>query len=1143
MFAHLNVHTDHSFLDGTCQVERLVARAKALGYASVAVTDSGNLLAAVPFYLAAKAAGIKPVLGCELELVDGSRLDPANKASLGRITIWAQNAGGYQNLMRLVSDANLKGKSSEGTPRVDLASLREFHEGLIASTGDQDGFFSAALLKGDTNAAVAHAQKLVAALGKEGLVVEASNFGDDRSAKLLPKLVAISRRLELPIVATNDVHYLTREEFGLHDTLTCIATGQKKNTPFRQRAAHAESFLKSPAEMSSLFRFVPEAIRGAEMLVDRCNVEMTFGQTLYPAFPLNSGEESAATLLQKLTHAGLAARFPKGVPAGHLARLNYELTVIEKTGFSDYYLIVGDIVQNAKNAGIPVGPGRGSGAGSLAAFAMGITNLDPLQHGLLFERFLNPERISPPDFDIDFCEHRRGEVFEYVRQKYGAERTAQISAVGTFGARGVIRELGRAYGLDQTEIDQVANTMPDDPNTSVTLRDAYEKVPEFAKEIGKSDTWRAIYAEGQLLEGLARNQTRHAAGILIAPGKLTDVAPLMEQKGEIAVQLDKDSVEKLGLLKLDLLGVSTISVIHEASGSVARTKKDFALESIPFDDPKTFSLLREKRTAGVFQLGSPGMTAACATVGVDNFNDLMAVIALYRPGPKTEIDQYAAGKRNPKAIKAPHPLLADTTRETNGILIYQEQVMEAAKKISGFSLGEADVLRKAMGKKDPVLMEQQRDKFVAGAAQNKIEGREAAEVFATIEKFAGYGFNKSHSAGYAILAYQTAYLKANHPAHFMAAVLTSKAGKPMEKAKLLAECRAMNLRVLPPDINASNAAFTVGQSKGNEALLFGLANIKGVGEAAAQKIAEERTARGPFKGVQDLMGRVDARVVNQKTVETLIMAGAFDGVSPDRQRLLARFQQAHKITEPLAGTPAAWEKELLGQYVTNHPLDRYGPLPAALATHTASSLASAKHRETAAVVGAVASIERRKSRKDDRPWATAVIETADGPVRATMFSEAYAKTGFTLQEGQVVFLRGQVEQDPQFGTRFQVGSALDMAQATPSLIRHASVNVQAGKEGDAYIERFKKFAASSPGVTRIDLIQAGKPAESVAVKFKLKAFEQMLSAAGLSDFRVSTSAPGRAPAAIPKPADIEQELATAEAATTSRAEEKPHISR
>ena len=1124
MFNHLKVHSDYSFMDGACQIDRLVARAKELGYPAIALTDAGNLYSAVPFYRAAKSAGIKPIMGCELALADGSRLDPKT-GSLDRITLWAANNEGYKNLMRLVSDANLRGKSATDTPRIDFESLAQFSAGLIGGTGDQNSFISKQLLAGNTAAAVSHAAKLSSVLGQGNLFVEVSNFGDSKSATLAPKLAALAKSQSLPLAATNDVRYLNKDEAGLYDTLTCIGSGHKKHAPFRPRASHEEAFLKSPSEMQAAFPYLPQAIRGTQMIADRCNVEMEFGKNLYPNFALPEGTSSSADLLRRTASDRLAAKSGGDIAPAYSERLDFELGVIEKAGFSDYYLVVSDIVENARKKGIPVGPGRGSGGGSLAAYAMGITNLDPIKHGLLFERFLNPERVSPPDFDIDFCEHRRGEVFDYVRQKYGADRTAQISTFGTFGTRGVVRDLARTYGVDSAEADQVAKALPDDTSNPLTLRSAYETVPEFRKEITKSPVWRSIYADGQQMEGIIRNPGRHAAGILIAPGPLTDIAPLAEQKGEITVQIDKDSVEKLGLLKLDLLGVSTISVIHDATASIRKTQPTFDLDQIPYDDPKTFELLRAKRTAGVFQLGSAGMTAACAKVGVENFNDLMAVISLYRPGPMQFIDQYAAGKKNPNCIRPPHPLLAETTKDTNGILIYQEQVMESAKKVAGFSLGEADILRKAMGKKDAVMMEAMKDKFIAGAGKNKIPAKEAGDVFETMEKFAGYGFNKSHAAGYAILAYQTAYLKANHPAQFMAAALTNKVGKPEEKARLLSECRAIHLPILPPDINSSHSAFSVADSPKGEAVRFGLANIKGVGEAAAIEITKERASRGPFKGVMDLAKRVDSKFCGQRTIETLIMAGAFDGLHPDRPELLGKYQRNVGAPEVTPGSPSSWEKDLLGQYVSNHPLDKFGPLPAALSTHTADTLISAKDKTPATVVGAVSSVERRLSNQDQRPWVTAVLETADGPVRATMFSEAYAKTGNHLREGEVVLLRGQVEQDPRFGTRLQVRSALDMTQATPSLIRNVGLTLADGIAGDSLLDRCRKFAAAAPGTTRLDIERGGQQLDSLSVKLKLAAFEQMLASPGVTSLTVSTE--DHPKPALASPASIEDELAQA----------------
>jgi DNA polymerase III subunit alpha len=1130
MPSHLHVHSDYSFLGSTARIAALIERAKALGITTLALTDSGNLFGAVPFYRAAKKAGIKPIIGCEVDVASGSRLDPADQESLGRMTLWAESDEGFRNLMQLVSDSHLRGKNANGKPRVDFASLQQFHRGLIASTGDQTSLVCDALFAGQPAEARAHVDRLKAVFGDRNVVVEVSNFGDARSKVLVPRLAALSEVSRLPLVATNDVRYLTQADAGLYDTVNCIATNQKKNSPFRPRAAHDQAFLKSPTEMAAAFRFLPRAIAGAEALADRCNVQMEFGKNLYPKFPLPEGVADVHAHLASEAQDGLRLRFDGTVPPEYQARLDHENAIIRKTGFSDYFLVVADAVKFAKRSGIPVGPGRGSGSGSLAAYALGITDIDPVKHGLFFERFLNEERVSPPDFDVDFCEHRRNEVTEHLREVYGKECTASIATFGTFATRETLRSLARVYSVGAEEIERVANTLPDEQGAPLTLRGAYETNSEFRREVTRTPEWRAIYAEGLALEGLIKNTGKHPAGLLISSEPLANIAAVADQKGDITVQLDKDSVEQMGLLKLDLLGLSTVSVINEAEQSIRTKNSDFDISKVATDDAKTFSMLRERRTAGVFQLGSSGMTAAVSKVGVNNFADLMAVIALYRPGPMQFIDQYADGKHNPQTIRPPHPLLAETTKDTNGILIYQEQVMDVAKKIAGFSLGEADILRKAMGKKDAELMQTMKAKFIAGAKARNVGEKDAGELFDTVEKFAGYGFNKAHSAGYAILAYRTAFLKANYPAHFMAASLSNKVGKPEEKAKLLGECRLIGLPVLPPDINSSAPGFTVTETKKGESIRFGLANIKGVGSAAADAIISERTKAGAFRGVQDLEKRLAGTVVNQGTIQTLIQAGAFDTLAPKRTALLEKYQKALGAPSS-SGNEALWEKELLGQFVTTHPLDRFGGLPNALATHTASTLAVAKHRRTTVIVGAVSEVTTRQSARDNRAWATATIETADGPVRATVFQEAFAKTGGALKEGEVVVLRGSVEQDPQFGPRVQVRSVLDMTQATPSLIRHATLSVAPGAAGDALVDRCAKFGAASPGQTQFDVERGGAVIATHLVKLRLQAVEQMLSDPGAAHLELSAGAARTREVSTPTP--IEQEIAIAESASVS----------
>ncbi|HEY8993226.1 MAG TPA: DNA polymerase III subunit alpha [Lacunisphaera sp.] len=1084
-FVHLHVHSDYSLLDGACRIDRLMDRANALGMKALALTDHGNLYGTIEFYNQAKAKGIKPLLGCELYLAAGSRLERTGRSDEGKsiyhLGLLARDVTGYQNLLKLVSDAHLKGFYYK--PRTDLEKLAQHSKGLIGFTGCLASLVPQHLLNDNFDAARQACGRFVEIFGRENYFVEIQDHGIAEQRKVIPGLLKLAEEFNLKVICSNDVHYVNATDAGPHDTLLCIQTGSKVAEENRMKFTGTQFYLKSRDEMASIFSEVPESITNTQLVAEMCDVAIPFpkGSERYPKYPLPPEVKSdRAGYLKELCIAGLQTRYgvdydPKagegtrptkkatdvgGVPPPRSDeataqvlrdRLDYELSIINKTGFVDYFLVVWDFIHWAREHGIPVGPGRGSGAGCLVAYLLGITNLDPLRFKLLFERFLNPERVSPPDFDIDFCMRRRGEVIDYVRQKYGNDCVANIITYGTLGAKMVLRDVSRVHDLPYVEADRLAKMIPDELN--IELKTAIEKSAELRNEFTKNPVAKKIIDQALVLEGMVRNTGKHAAGIIITDKPLEEFVPLTLQEGDVTVQFDMNAVGKLGLLKMDFLGLKTLTVIADAVANVHRTvNPKFDLEAVGFDDPKTYALLNSGRTTGVFQLESGGMQALCRQIGLSSIDEIVALIALYRPGPMDWIPDYVRGKKEPSTVTYPHKLLEDVCRETYGIMVYQEQVMEAAKIIAGYTLGGADMLRRAMGKKDADAMAKERVKFVEGAAKvNKIDAKTANSIFDILNKFAGYGFNKSHSAAYAVLSYQTGYLKANYPVQFMAAMLTSELGNSEKVAHFIAECEAMGLKVLGPDVNESRADFTPVGDK----IRFGMAGIKGVGEQAAQKILEEREANGPFKDFADFTSRVDARALNKRVLEHLVKTGAFDFSGAARKPLFdgidaaiagaaahardkaagqntfldmladekpAKSKNGAAATSPRNGSTAhtttaadfsaaerlQFEKELLGFYVSGHPLNAYSGLAEALCTHTEETVLLEGDRVEFRLAGVMSGINKKLSKKDNRPWAFFNLASKKATISVNMYADAYEAYGKLLAENLPVVILGTV---------------------------------------------------------------------------------------------------------------------------------------
>src|SRR6188472_1565578 len=911
-FVHLHLHTEYSLLDGSIRMKELMKKAAEFKMPAVAITDHGNLFGAIEFYQEAQRAGVKPIIGCEVYVAPGSHKDrpPSRRESAYHFTLLAENETGYRNLVKLVTAAHLDG--FHYAPRIDKQMLAERSAGLIGLSGCLAGEIHSAIQGNNIEKAKQSAAEYRDILGAENFFLELHDHGMEEQKTCNAALVYMARDVGVGLVAANDVHFLRRSDHQAHDVMLCIGTGKMVEDESRMHYL-PELYFKSPDEMRQLFRDFPEAITNTLHIGERCHVDLEFGKSKYPEYPVPHGQTREG-YLRELCYQGLRVRYGERAAAdSELARrLDYELDVLEKTGFVSYLLIVWDFIHFAKEKGIPVGPGRGSAAGSIVAFVLGITDIDPLQFGLIFERFLNPDRVSPPDIDVDFCEARRGEVLEYVRQKYGERRVAQIITFGKLKAKSVVRDVGRVLGWSYRDADRIAKMIPNELN--ITLDGAMGKNAELKRAIATEPATRQLFDHAKVLEGLSRNAGVHAAGVVIADRDLSDYIPLCHDvKGnDVISQYAMGPLNDLGLLKMDFLGLKTLTVIEDTLTLIRKRDPTFSLKNIPLNDAAAFALYNRGETIGLFQMESGGMTSLSKQFDVKKLDDIIALIALYRPGPMELIPEYVKAKKGITPIKYLHPLLEDICADTYGVMIYQEQVMAAASKLGGYSLAQADLLRRAMGKKDKEKMAKERRNFIEGCARtNKIPEKKANAIFDLLEKFAGYGFNKSHSAAYGVISYQTAYLKAHYPVEFMAGLLSNEINNTEKISVFVGECRRMGVSILPPDINKSGLKFTpeivaTGADRGSaestktaaancsgyNAIRYGLAAIKNVGEAAMAIAIRERDQRSEFTSLDDFCTRLDSRVANRKMLESLIKAGAFDFTGRDRAELFACIEDA-----------------------------------------------------------------------------------------------------------------------------------------------------------------------------------------------------------------------------------------------------------
>ncbi len=1032
-FIHLHVHSHYSLLDGLAKIDELIAKAKEYDMPAIALTDHGVMYGAIEFYTKAKAAGIKPIIGIEAYLARQSRFDknPHFNEKPFHLVLLAKNYQGYQNLIKLTTKAHLEGFYYK--PRIDWELLRDYSQGLIALSACPQGEIPQAILEKKLEKAEELIHKYQETFGKENFYLEVQDHPHNKDQVLINKaLFSLSKKLSVPLVATNDVHYLNPEDDEAQDVLLCLQTKKKKEDKDRMSMLGDDFSFRSPDSMINAFKEHPEAIANTEKIAESCNLEIELEKIKLPHFPLPNGQ-TPDEYLRKLTFENLKKKYKKTKDAE--AQLKYELEVIKQTGYASYFLIVQDFVNWAKEREIIVGPGRGSAAGSIVSYLLNITNVDPLKYGLIFERFLNPERVTMPDIDLDFADNRRNEVIDYVAEKYGHDHVSQIITFGTMAARAAVRDVGRVLNFPYGFCDKIAKLIP----MLSTLENALNSVPELKELYQQDEGARKIIDMAKKLEGVNRHASTHACGVLITPEPLDHYVPLQRASSSdktIISQYDMKSVEKIGLLKMDFLGLKNLTLLQEAIKKIKITKNiDIDIEKIPLDDKKTFKLLQNGRTTGVFQLESSGMKRYLKQLKPTCFEDIIAMVALYRPGPMEFIPQYIAGKQKKIKIKYLHPKLKPILSKTYGIAVYQEQILQIARDLAGFSLGEADILRRAIGKKIGKLLKEQKKKFINGCIKNGIKKETAEKIFTFIEPFAGYGFNKAHATCYAMIAYQTAYLKANYPTEFMAALLISDQQDTERITIEVEECKQMGIEVLPPDINESFEDFTVVKGAKKPTIRFGLLAIKNVGSHIAEVIIKEREANGPFKSLADFLRRIQDKDLNKKSLESLIKSGSLDNLGERNQMLenidqllqFARLSKKEKengqkslfasqapINTTLKLKPAnpapieqklSWEKKLLGIYISRHPMDDFLPYIKEFITPCAHL--SLNNQRRVKIAGVITKVQRVLTRSNEI-MLFVKIEDSSGSIETLIFPSLYKQNPSLWQEDKILIVNGRL---------------------------------------------------------------------------------------------------------------------------------------
>ena len=1081
-FVHLHLHTDYSLLDGACQIPVLVDRAVELGMPAMAVTDHGNLFAAVQFYRAATAKGIKPIIGCEAYISQKGRFIRDESDHYNHLVLLCTNQTGYRNLIQLVSSGYLEGFYYK--PRIDKELLARHSEGLIGLSACLRGEVAEALLAENMDEARRVSYQYQDIFGKNNFFLEMQDQGLEQEKIINPRLVELSSQTGIPLVATNDSHYLCEDDAEAHDILLCIQTGRTRGDSKRLRFANNQFFVKSAEEMGRVFSELPEALARTARIAERCELQLEKVANPFPNFDVPAGD-TLDSYFEKITRQGFEQRrrrldelagrgLLRRSMSEYAERLEREIRTIQQMQFSGYFLIVWDFVRFAKEQKIPVGPGRGSAAGSLVSYSLSITDLDPLQHNLLFERFLNPERISLPDIDIDFCMNRRGEVIEYVTQKYGRENVAQIITFGTMAAKASLKDAARAMEIPYGEADRLAKLVPNQLN--ISLEEAIQQSPPLASLIEREPRIKELVGVARKLEGMVRHASTHAAGVVISPQPLNQLVPLYKtNKDEIVTQFDMNGLEAVGLLKMDFLGLTTLTVIDDTLKMIATTRGEkIDPDRIPFDDAPTYEIFSNGLTSGVFQFESSGMRNILRRYRPTQLEDLTALNALYRPGPIQGgmIDDFIARKQGQKPITYDLPELEEILAETCGVIVYQEQVMQIANRLAGFSLGQADLLRRAMGKKKHQEMAALRDRFVQGAVERGYPEKKVVRVFDLMEQFAGYGFNKSHSAAYAVLAYVTAYLKAHYPVEFMAALLTCETGSTDKIVQYVNECRDRGISLLPPDIQNGFWPF----SPAGEAIRFGLGAIKNVGRNTVDAVVAARQDGGPFTSIFEFCERVDSRALNKRVLESLVKAGALDGWGARRAQLFEVIDRAmeagqkHQRTResgqhdlfgaigetafdpaPLPDVPdwpesqkLAAEKEVLGLYLTGHPLRDYEAKLRDLGTLDTTRLAELPAQQEISTAGILTAVRTARSKRGDL-YATGTLEDLKGTVELLVFPEAFSRLSALWQQDAIVYVKGRLQVEENNPPRVIVSDLAPLDSVEPSLASAVVIRVRLGR--------------------------------------------------------------------------------------------------
>lgn len=1059
-FVHLHLHSEYSLLDGACRIADIPKRAAECGHTAAALTDHGNMFGAVAFYRACKKAGIKPIIGCEVYVAESGHLSrTGGGGSAQHLVLLCKNEEGYKNLIKLVSLGFTEGFYAR--PRVDDALLAEHAEGLIALSGCLSGRLPQLLLAGDFDGARSAAVKYSEIFGKGNFYIELQDHGSGDQKQILPELVRLAKECGLPLVATNDCHYLYREDAETQAVMMCIATNRTVSDGRARGFESDELYYKTTEEMERLFAFCPEALSNTCVIAEQCNFDFDFTKTFLPSFDCPGGIK-ASEYLEKLTYAGFDKREKSGETAPsrasreeYLDRIKYELSVIEKMGYSDYFLIVQDYVNYAKSEGIPVGPGRGSGAGSLVAYCLGITDVDPIRYDLLFERFLNPERVSMPDIDVDFCYNRRGEVIDYVSRRYGRERVSQIITFGTLAAKAAIRDVGRVLGLPYANVDAVAKAVPQ--ALDVTLDDAMKK-PEFRELYESSEVTKAFIDMARKLEGMPRNISVHAAGVVITERAVSDYVPLAVSGDTVVTQFDMDTIASLGLLKFDFLALRYLTIIDSAEKQIKESEPGFSVNDLPLDDKRTYAMISAGDTSGVFQLESAGMKSMLSEMKPNCIDDILAAIALYRPGPMESIPRFLECRRDPSKIVYPSPLLKPVLESTFGCIVYQEQVMSILRILAGYTYGHADIVRRAMSKKKADVLEAERESFVAGATRNGMTEEGADELFDSIAAFANYAFNKSHAAAYALISYRTAYLKAHYAKEYFAAMLTSVLGNQPKTAEYIAECHKHGIEVLPPDINESGLTF----GAAGKNIRFGLLALKNVGKQFAEAIISERR-RKPFSSFADFVDRMSDNELNKRQIEVLIKSGAFDRLGVYRSRLLAgyealidyvnrrsrsnldgqidMFSSVSETSELHFDYPQKpdfslreklmLEKECSGMYFSGYMTDGYSECIASLGTARIGDVVCEPDGEQAEpchdgqkvkLAGVIGRVSRKVTQSGDN-MAFFALEDRSGSIECIAFAKQYKSFSSLIHTDSAVYVEGTLSYKDDLSPRLIVSTA------------------------------------------------------------------------------------------------------------------------